>query len=605
MIGRAMLPSRLLPPRDRAAAGAAAGLAGRGAAMVDLIPLGLSLLALAIWALSLQGVNVRRMTDLGLISVLSPGIFLALVLLTVSFAITVHQQRLRPALLGLHLGALILMLYGITALVEEAPRFSVVYRHAGFAEFIMRTGHLNTAIDAYFSWPGFFVLTAFVTKVAGLSTALDLAAWAPVFFNVIWVGPLYMILTAATHDRRLAWLGVWWFFLANWVGQDYLSPQALDFFFYLLILALLLTWFRSRPAVRPLASTPKWQGAALIATLLVIFAAVVSSHPLTPFFTIATVGALVVLRQVTPRALPIVMVAMTGAWILVVAQPFLAGHSYMVTGSVGQVNSIVSANLTSRVHGSQGHVVVIAVRIAMTLAIWGAALVGAIHRFRAGRRDLTLGILAVAPLAIVPLQVYGGEIALRAYLFSLPAIVFFAASLCIGSAPPVAGWRSTGLVAGASLLLLGGFLVARYGNEQIDYITNNELAGVRHLYEIAPPGSILVSTGYTPWKLQQVEAYDYRYLPADALSHTDVEAVLRVMTDARHDPAYFLFTRSEDAQVDLFYGLPTPGASTGQGRGSLDRLVDAMVASGRFSVVYRNADSMILTPAHRGNGAAA
>jgi hypothetical protein len=445
---QAMRWSRLMPARDQASAGAVSGMAGPSQEMVHRIPFGLSAVALALWAVSLPGVNVRRMTDLGLISVLTPGVFLALVLLTVSFAISLHHRRLHAALLGLHLGALIFMLYGITALVEEAPRFAVVYRHAGFAEYIMRTGHLNTGIDAYFSWPGFFVLIAFVVKVAGLSSALDLAAWAPVFFNVLWVGPLYMIMMAATDNKRLAWLGLWFFFLANWVGQDYLSPQAINYFFYLLILAILLTWFRSWPAPQPPGSRTAWQRTALMVTLVVIFAAVVSSHPLTPFFTIATVGALVGLRRITPRALPAVMATMTAVWILVVAQPFLAGHVSMVTGSVGHVNTIVSANLTSRVQGSPEHRVVIAMRIALALVLWGAAALGAMRRFRAGQRDLTFFVLAVAPLALIPLQEYGGEIVERAYLFSLPAIVFFAASCFFGNGWPVAGWRATRQAAG-------------------------------------------------------------------------------------------------------------------------------------------------------------
>lgn len=591
---RTRRPSRLLLLRDRVVAGAALGTAGRG-------PLALSCLALALWAVSLPGVNVRRMTDLGLISVLSPGIFVALVLLTVSFAIALHHQRLRPALLGLQLGVLILMLYGITALVEEAPRFAIAYKHAGFAEYIMRTGHLDTNIDAYFSWPGSLVLLAFVTQIAGLSSALDLAAWASVFFNVLWAGPLYMIMTAATDNKRLAWLGLWFFFLTNWIGQDYLSPQALTYFFYLLIVAVLLTWFQSRPAVRPPGSLVGWQRAALIASVLVIFAAVVSGHPLTPFFTIAAVGVLVVVRRIRPRALPVVMVAMTAAWILVVARPFVTSHLSLVTGSVGQVDSIVSSNLTLRVRGSPEHVVVIAMRIAMTFALWGTAALGAIHRFRAGHRDLTFGILALAPLALIPLQAYGGEMILRAYLFSLPAIAFFAASCFFGSTRRAVDWRSAGLVAGASLLLLGAFLVTRYGNERIDYITNAELAGVRQLYQIAPPGSILVSVGYVPWKLQQVEAYHYRVVPADALSHSDVKAVLAVMRGSPHQHAYFLFTRSEDAQVNLFYGEVVPSSSTGAGLGSLDRLVDAMIASGQFAIAYRNADVMILTPVGNGN----
>jgi hypothetical protein len=573
--------------------------AGQGLTF-NLIPLGLGIMALAVWAASLAGVNIRRMNDLGLISVLSPGIFVALVLLSVSFAIALHHQRLRPVLLGLQVGVLILMLYGITALVEEAPRFAVVYKHAGFTEYITRTGHLNTSIDAYFYWPGFFVLLAFVTKIAGLSSALDLSAWAPVFFNVIWAGPVYMIMRAATDNKRFAWLGLWFFFLTDWVGQDYLSPQALDYFFYLLIVAVLLTWFQPPHAALAPGSLVGWQRAALIASVLVVFAAVVSSHPLTPFFAIASVGALVVLRRFRPLMLPVVMTAMNSAWIIVVALPLLIWQSGLVTGSAGQVDTIVSASVTNRLQGSPEHVVVIVMRIAMTVALWGAAALGALRRFRAGHRDLTFGILALAPLAVIPLQVYGGEIALRAYMFSLPAIVFFAASNFFGSTRRAVDWRSAGLVAAASLLLVGAFLVTRYGNERIDYITYAELAGVRQLYKIAPPGSILVSTGYVPWRLQQVEAYDLRYLPAGALGHTDVNAVLRVMSGSPHQHAYFLFTRSEDAQVNMFYGLPERGSSTGSGRGALERLVDAMIASGRFTVVYRNADTMILAPVGSG-----
>ena len=565
--------------------------------VLSLGPAGTSLVALIIWALSLPGIDARRMTDLGLVSVLTPGVFIALALLTLSFAVALHQDRLRLPVLGLQLGLLILMLYGITALVEEAPRFSVVYRHAGFAEYIMRTGQLNTNIDAYFSWPGFFVLAAFVTKIGALSSVLDLAAWAPVFFNLLWVGPLYMILRAATENQRVVWLGLWCFFVGNWVGQDYLSPQALNYFFYLLVLGVLLTWFRSGSNG---VASPAWQRAALMTTLLVVFAAVVSSHPLTPFFAIATVSALVVVRRIRPRALPIVMAAMTAGWVLIVGQPFLAGHTSMVTGSVGDVNGIVSANLTSRVQGSPEHMLVVGTRIAFTLLLWGLAVLGAIRTFGNRHRLITFGVVAIAPLAIIPLQVYGGEIALRAYLFSLPAVVLFVAFLFAGSGKRRAGWGSTVIVGMTSLLLGGAFLVARYGNERIDYVTNAELAGMRQVYKVAPVGSILLSTGYVPWKFQQIEAYDYRYLPADAIDRLDVQDMLGLMTGKQNQRAYFLVTRSEAAQVDLFYGNPDRSKSE-LNRGALDRLADAMIASGRFSVVYRNTDSLILTVAGGGD----
>src|SRR5260370_41899999 len=111
------------------------------------------------------------------------------------------------------------MFYGVTTLVEEAPRFAVVYRHAGYTEYIMRTGSVNPDLDAYFSWPGFFVLSAFVTRVTGYEDILPLASCAPVFFNLIYLGPLYMIFTSATTDNRLVSLRLCVFSLTTCIAQ--------------------------------------------------------------------------------------------------------------------------------------------------------------------------------------------------------------------------------------------------------------------------------------------------------------------------------------------------------------------------------------------------
>src|SRR2546422_651786 len=124
------------------------------------------------------------------------------------------------------------------------------------AIYIMRTGTADPNLDTYFSWPGFFVLSAFVTQVAGYQSILSYAGWAPVFNNLIYVGPMYMIFTSFTTDKRLIWLGLWFFYLTNWIGQDYFSPQGLNFFLYLVIIAILLKWFKIPPKALPLVP---WQ----------------------------------------------------------------------------------------------------------------------------------------------------------------------------------------------------------------------------------------------------------------------------------------------------------------------------------------------------------
>jgi len=514
------------------------------------------------------------------------------------------------------------MLYGIENLVEEAPRFAVVYRHAGYTEYIMRTGSVDPNLDAYFSWPGFFVLSALVTRIAGYHDILSYAGWAPVFFNLIYAGPLYMIFTSASTDRRLAWLALWFFYLTNWVGQDYFSPQGLNFFLYLVIIAMLLKWFKVPSKVQPRGGRQRWQRlsrfsflvqgpyewltttdmlrtptesrqrTALLVILLIIFAFVVSSHPLTPFFVIASVMALVIFRRCNPRWLPILMAIVNALWIIFMTQTFLAGHSSTVFGNFGQVGSNVSASVTQRViQGNPEHSFIAEMRLIMTGFIWLLACLGGVRRIRKGRRDITYILLAVAAFPLIVTQQYGGEMFLRIYLFTLPLMVFFAAALFYtthrfsirGTSP----WMTAAIIC-TNLVLLGGFLFTRYGNERMDYMTYQEVAGVRYLYSIAPPNSMLIE-GWddTPWQFQDYEKYSYYSMTdilPDAVVTRNVNSIAQFIESQKYPVAYMIFTRSQKAQANSFYGLPP---------GSLDQLENALIKSGKFQMIYNHPDAQI------------
>ena len=203
--------------------------------------------AAALWAIGMQSVDLASMTDLGLISVLPQVAMAGPILLTLSFIAIVAAGPYRGWLLALHVVALIVMLFATPVIVEEAPRFNVAWRHVGIAEVLMRTGEVDPSIDAYFSWPGFFMLSAFLTEITGLDSGLDLISWAPVVFNLLYLPPLLLVFRAASADWRVVWLAVWIFYITNWIGQDYYSPQAFAYFLYLVILGVLLTWFARSP----------------------------------------------------------------------------------------------------------------------------------------------------------------------------------------------------------------------------------------------------------------------------------------------------------------------------------------------------------------------
>jgi len=643
--------------------------------------------ALALWGFSLHLVHVRQMTDLGLVSVLPISCFIALAALTVGFCMALCAfERVRPLVLLLYVLALIFMLYAMPTLVEEAPRFQVTYWLAGHTEYILRNGSVDPFLDAYFNWPGFFVLTGLLTKMGGLQSVLQLASWASFVYNLLYLAPMYLIFTTATRDRRIVWLGLWFFYITDWVWQDYFAPQGLNFFLYLVIIAIILKWFNTTPTkrvntvplrvmlkrpfslrwrnvlaindkqmqrlmargtkvkgIRPLETlkqrgdfrrlvqrlahrvytwaalsdaptTPEQrrQRIALLVIIIALFALSVFSHPLTPMFLLLSVTALTFFRRSSPRWLPILMALMIVGWDFTVAAPYIGGHLRADIAQIGNLRLATSSNVTDRLSaGSPEHQFIAQARVVETAAIWGLAFLGAVLRWRRGAvqhsgnspqatesqfsHDVPLTLLVVAPAVMVVLQPYGGEMAMRFVLFSLPILSYFAATFFFTLAPGNLLSRFKGarvaVVLLTCLVLLGGFLFARYGNERADYVTYNESQAVAYLYSIAPPHSLLLQgwTG-TPWRYKDLEKYDYfplypGYGDAAALRARFIGGIVNRASSSKYPAAYVIFTRSQMAQAQMFYGVP-PSALRG--------VEQALLQSGKFVLVYSNADTDIL-----------
>ena len=585
--------------------------------VMDVMLFLLPLLALFLWSISLQHVSINALNDLGLISVLSPGIIAALGILVVSFALTLQRQELRVSLLALHLVCLILILYATPNLIEEMPHITTIYRHAGYTEYIMRTGTVNPYLDTYFNWPGFFVLSAFFTKVFGYSTILSYAGWAPVFYNLIYFGPMYMIFTSITTNKRLVWLSLLFFYLTNWVGQDSFSPQGLNFFLYLVIIAILLKWFKLPPKKQvqlgknasfrqklqawikapdsPSPAIQPWQRRGLLCCLIFIFGLVVFSHPLTPFFTLLSVSALVIFRRCYPSWLPILMAVMTAVWILIVARPFLSQHLNEVIGTLGDLFGNIPVSITTgKLTGDPLYQIVAKTRLYMTVLLWLLAFLGGIKRLRQGHRDITYIIPALAGFPLIAAQGYGGEMLMRIYLFTEPFMVFFAAALfCenpmfMARTRTTAPWRTAAIIA-ASLMLLGAFFFTRYGDERVAYVSYAEWNAVQYLYQIAPAKAlILEGWNDSPLFFEDYEKYDIQslmYSLPDAVIHTNIKALVQFIEGENTPNSYIIISQEQQVLATAWDGLPG---------NTLQRLEAGMLQSGEFKLIYSNSDAQIL-----------
>ncbi len=70
--------------------------------------------------------------------------------------------------------------------------------------------------------------------------------WAPLVLNLSYLLPLKVIANVTLRSERARWLVLPLFLAGNWIDQDYFSPQGVDFFLYLVVIAVLLKSFSSR-----------------------------------------------------------------------------------------------------------------------------------------------------------------------------------------------------------------------------------------------------------------------------------------------------------------------------------------------------------------------
>jgi hypothetical protein len=180
---------------------------------------------------------------------------------------------------------------------------------------------------------------------------------------------------------------------------------------------------------------------------------------------------------------------------------------------------------------------------------------------------------------------------MRVYLFSLPFVACYAAQALMPSLGR-RGWQLPLIVAAGGAILLAGFLFTRYGNERATLFTPAEVRAVDRLYDMAPPGSLLLAASpNVPWKQHHYADYRYQLLsrqlqfegprPSSAQLAASVAGYFKHNRTGR---AFLIITRSQKV-YDAVLGAQAWGSST-----ELER---AIARSPKFSKVFDNGDGRI------------
>jgi hypothetical protein len=538
-----------------------------------------ALLPAGLWSLSKS--QESRIGPYGLIQALSPWYYVVIAVLLLSLAWTLRSGRYRSPLLSAHLIVLVILVHGAPAIVESAPRFATAWLHAGFTNYIAGAGRLLPLVDARFSWPSFFAGSALLDRTAGIHSATVLIRWWPVALNLLYLPLIYRIARAFLKSDERAWIATALFPLANWVGQDYYSPQSIAFLLYLAFVYLLVgplgatdrplgyfdrqshgqwrilgrgrPWIRGGPwSVQRREDNPPGHGFYL-AALAVLMAAMATGHQLTPILATGTALMLVLTGKTRVRWLVVAFALVTIAWVCYGAVAFWSGHFSVLVGGVGSVQGNVGNSVLARLHGSSAHIFIVDARLVMSVLVWLLALLGGLlWRFGGADRRALLASLLL-PFGLLAGGSYGGEAILRVYLFTLPFAVCLIAVLLsrlrLGARQVALGALVT--------LLVPLFLVSRWGNEIFELTRPNEVAGVRALDRLAKPRSTLIAiTPQLPWRFTDVARFRYEPFNINEFAFGGLPAVIRLL-EGNPRGGYVIITTGQIVYGTQAYGLPS------------------------------------------------
>lgn len=398
--------------------------------------------AAILWVVGLTLTDSDDLGQWGLLPAFPVAWYLSVALAFVVVLVGLLSKRRRRGLVASSMALLVVVLFASANLVEDAPRLPWVYKHIAVTNYIQANGSVNPAIDLYNRWPGFFSFSAWLGSATGVHEAATQARWAEIFFALIDALLVLGIARAVSRHRRFAWTAVLVFTLGNWVGQNYYSPQAFAFMFYLAATLLALSalageprrvmrWAEgilAKPALRlkravvterigiRVSRRGRWFA---IAAVLVLQGLVVASHQLTPYVAILALLPLFVLGYLRPFWVGLAVFALPVLYLLpnldYVQQHFGLFSSFdplanATTASVSSVGVSEAASL-------QSHGVVLLTGVVVLLAF-----AGFVRRLLNGhiRTTLVVAWLSIAPILTLLGQSYGGEGKFRVFLFGLP-----------------------------------------------------------------------------------------------------------------------------------------------------------------------------------------
>ncbi|TRW83376.1 hypothetical protein FK535_10890 [Mycolicibacterium sp. 018/SC-01/001] len=541
----------------------------------------LSGLAVAIWTAAIPGLPGVDAGYYGLLfSGTGPALAVSIVLCAAALLVAIRDRRLLPAAVAV--AAAIVVLRVTTVVATEVPLYDWTYKHLAVVDYIVANGRIAPdGTDIYAQWAAFFTTWAWFCDVTGISAMTVAHLFAPAV-HVLIALTVYTTARVLGRSRRTALTAAFVAEIANWVGQDYFSPQAWALVLTFGMLALLLGSRQSRAS-------------GVLAVL--VFAATVPTHQLTPFWAVGVAFLLCVFKRARPWWSALAMAVIAGSYLLLNFEA-VAPYGLFQGGSPlsNATTSVVISGLPAQEFTST-------VVSGLSAAVALTAAATAAWMWWRKRPVFALAIVSFSSFGLLLGQSYGGEAIFRVYLYSLLGCSILIASAVVGAIDAAAGrarWVSRAAAVAwvtlASLAGLHGYValwpMVYETKEQVDLMTRLtadgdigsrfmmlRLGGMPTRVSAEYAGVTLYNPYYDDpieYELENSGAGDPAELKARYPTDSDLRDLIDVVP-TENRVSYMIFSEQSNKAM-RYYGDFRPEA--------VDRVQDALRASPNWTQIY-------------------
>lgn len=456
-------------------------------------------LALVLWSISIF-LSKMVIGDYGLINGINPLFFVSISLLSISFFISIKKNSEDTFILVLHLLILIFCISSLPLLLEQTPRFPYNLQSSLNIDYILQNGHSNPDVIHYESWPGIFYLGAIFNHITSISP-VNLILLLAMVFEIINTS-LFYLLYSTFLDKKQTFAA---FLLSNTLffsSPVYLVPGVLGTMMIIFAITVLL---RSQL----LENRYNW-GFGVI--FIIFTATAVIAHYLSSIVLIAVLITFFILSYLfkkSPKTSFILVIVMFFTW-----QLYLAGtYSMTIFGQSLQssfnFDQTVSQASTLGFGGSAAHTQVVIIRFISALILVSLAAIAFIDEILIKRKinfkNLLIPTWIGANTSMTFLTSYSGEIIGRSFSLSTNLLHMMASKL-------IDNKRLSYLLLIIILISPPLSIINAFGNEQVDYVSPEEIDGANFLYDHVSNLSTISSFNIRVWAMRYSELLDYNQL---------------------------------------------------------------------------------------------